>query len=385
MAEIVSRRGTSLARTQTSLGYTRPLVEDALHMAPPLSRDRLLHGASAITLSLTSFAGASATVLAWLGPVHRPLDMVIPPVMCVFFLVLLIMLVRWPHRVGLIMRVALAAALVALIAPAWFYTWQATENAGLRLIDIYPPVASLLLILMVTAMIYLPTREGVAIVVAGWLLVALPVLIYLFAHPQEIRTPRGADLLMTYGPVFVLFLVLLPVQRKLTRRIQRLVSEQVQMEAMINRDPLTRIYNRRFCQLVLQDVLTRQIPAGVIMFDMDRFKAINDTYGHPVGDRVLQRVAQRCQELLRKNECLARWGGEEFLVVVPDVDAAALHALAERLRKSIAELSIEPVALVSASVGITRMLDGDTTDALLQRVDEALYRAKKLGGNVVSS
>jgi GGDEF domain-containing protein len=65
--------------------------------------------------------------------------------------------------------------------------------------------------------------------------------------------------------------------------------------------------------------------------------------------------------------------------------AAALHALAERLRKSIAELSIEPVALVSASVGITRMLDGDTTDALLQRVDEALYRAKKLGGNVVSS
>jgi diguanylate cyclase (GGDEF)-like protein len=311
--------------------------------------------------------------------------MVIPPLMCVVFLVLLIMLLRWPHRVGLIMRVALAAALAALIAPAWFYTWQATLAPGLRLIDIYPPVAALLLALMVAAMIYLPTREGVTIVVAGWLLVALPVLIYLFAHPTELRTPRGVDLLMTYGPVFVLFLALLPVQRKLTSRIQHLVSEQVQMEAMINRDPLTRIYNRRFCTLVLQDLLGRQIPAGVIMFDMDRFKAINDTHGHPVGDRVLQRVAQRCQELLRKNECLARWGGEEFLVVVPDVDATALHALAERLRKSVDELSIEPVSLVSASVGITLVLDGDTTDTLLQRVDQALYRAKKLGGNVVSS
>jgi diguanylate cyclase (GGDEF)-like protein len=96
-------------------------------------------------------------------------------------------------------------------------------------------------------------------------------------------------------------------------------------------------------------------------------------------------VAQRCQELLRKNECLARWGGEEFLVVVPDVDATALPALAERLRTSIAELSIEPVSLVSASVGIARMIDGDTADALLQRVDEALYRAKKQGGNVVSA
>lgn len=135
---------------------------------------------------------------------------------------------------------------------------------------------------------------------------------------------------------------------------------------------------------MLEDLLIQQIPAGVIMFDMDHFKAINDTHGHPVGDRVLQRVAQRCQEMLRKNECLARWGGEEFLVVVPDVDMAALQALAERLRKSIAELSIEPVSLISASVGITVSQD-DSLESVLQRVDQALYRAKKMGGNVVTS
>jgi len=303
----------------------------------------------------------------------------------VVFLGLLIVLSRWPSRVGTVMRIALLAALAALVAPAWFYTVQATSTPGLQLIDTYPPVAPLLLVLMVMAMIHLPTRQGASVVVLGWLLVALPVLVYLFAHPEEMRSPRGADLLMTYGPVFILFVVLLPVQRGLTSKIQRLVSQQASMEAEVNRDPLTRIYNRRFCEIMLDDLLDRQVPAGVIMFDMDHFKAINDNHGHPVGDLVLQRVAERCQELLRKNECLARWGGEEFMVVVPEVGHAALQALAERLRKSIAELSIEPVAVTSASFGITLFRDGDSVGQLLQRVDQALYRAKRQGGNVVES
>jgi diguanylate cyclase (GGDEF)-like protein len=353
-------------------------------MPPTTSRESFIHSASMITLSLTSFAAGSAALIAWFEPVHRPLDLVIPPLMCVIFLGLLIMLIRRPHRVGSIMRIALMAGLAALVPPAWFYTLQATLTPGLRLIDTYPPVAALLLVLMVTAMIYLPTRQGVAMVLLGWLLVALPVLVYLFTHPQEIRTPRGADLLMTYGPVFIMFVVLLPVQRGLNSKIERMVSERARMEAIVNRDELTRIYNRRFSEFVLQDMLARQIPAGVIMFDMDDFKTINDTHGHPIGDRVLQQVAQCCQQLLRKTECLARWGGEEFLVAVPDVDTTTLHALAERLRKSIAELSIGPAQQISASVGISLIQDGDSLTGLLQRVDQALYRAKKLGGNVVA-
>lgn len=360
------------------------MPQNSRKMPLPQSRERFIHSASLITLSLTSFAGACASLIAWFGPVHRTMDMVIPPIMCVGFLALFIMQMRWPHRVGIIMRVALLLAFAALLAPAWFYTWQAAVTPGLQLIDIYPPVASLLLVLMVMSMIHLPVRLGVKVVLCGWLLVALPVLVYLFTHPLEMRTPRGADLLMTYGPVFVLLVVLLPVQRRLTSKIELLVTERAQMEAMANRDALTRLYNRRFGELVLQDMLTRRLPAGIIMFDMDRFKAINDTHGHPVGDRVLQQVAQCCQQLLRKNECLARWGGEEFLVAVPEVDAASLQALAERLRKSIAELAIDPVAQISASVGITLVQNADSVDDVLQRVDKALYRAKDLGGNVVA-
>lgn len=349
------------------------------------TRESFIHSASLITLSLTSFAAGCAGLIAWSGPVHRPLDMVIPPLVCVISLVLLAVLIRRPSRVGTIMRIALLTALASLVAPAWFYTLRAAWIPGLRLIDIYPPVAALLLVLMVMAMIYLPTRQGVAVVLLGWLLVALPVLVYLFVHPAEMNTPRGADLLMTYGPVFILFVVLLPVHRGLSSRIRQLVSEQARMEAMVNRDPLTRIYNRRFSELVLQDMLIRHSPGGVIMFDMDHFKAINDNHGHPAGDRVLQEVAQRCQNLLRKNECLARWGGDEFLIVVPDVDIAGLTTLAERLRKAIAELSLDPLPATSASLGITLLQRGDSMEDLLQRVDLALYRAKKRGGNAAAS
>jgi diguanylate cyclase (GGDEF)-like protein len=94
-------------------------------------------------------------------------------------------------------------------------------------------------------------------------------------------------------------------------------------------------------------------------------------------------VAQRCQEVLRKDECLARWGGEEFLVAVPQVEATGLQLLAERLCSAIAELRIEPVPHVAASVGIALLRPDDTLTSLMQRADQALYRAKQRGGNTV--
>ncbi|MET0290066.1 MAG: GGDEF domain-containing protein [Pseudoxanthomonas sp.] len=352
-------------------------------MLPSASRERVILGTSMATLALTALAAAVATLIPWLNPVRHTMDLIIPPLMCGVFLSLLIGLARWPRHVLGIMRTALLAALLALAAPAWFYSWQAISTPGLRLVDIYPPVAPLLLALMVMAMIYLPSRQALLVVLGSWLLVALPVLVYLLDHPQEMQTPRGNDLLMSYGPVFMLVVVVLPIQRALAGKIKHLVSEQARMEVMVNRDPLTRLYNRRFNEHVLQDLLARQAPAGVIMFDMDRFKAINDTHGHPVGDQVLQRVAQRCQQLLRQDECLARWGGEEFLLVVPGADAATLQALGERLRATIAGLSIPPVPQVGASVGLGLIQPDDTLAQLLQRVDQAMYRAKQQGGNVV--
>ncbi len=352
-------------------------------MSLPASREQLVHRASMATLASTALAGGIATLIHWTAPVRQPMDLVIPPTVCVVFVGLMLALMRHPTHVVTIMRAGLLAGLLALVAPAWFYLWQAIHVPGVQLVAIYPPVAALFLALMVMVMIFLPPRGALVVMVSGWLLVALPVLAYLFGHPAELHTPRGTDLVMAYGPVFVLVAVLLPVQRLLGGRIRHLVSEHARMEIMANRDPLTGLYNRHFGEHVLRDMLDRQAPGGVIMFDMDRFKAINDTHGHPVGDVVLQRVAHRCQELLRKDECIARWGGEEFVVAVPSVDASSLHTLAERLRAAIAELVVPPVPAISASLGVTLIDPCDGFDSLLQRVDKALYRAKQRGGNVV--
>ncbi len=347
--------------------------------------ERYLHSAVMIMLSLAMFAAGSATVIHWLSPVHRPLDMIVPPSMCAVFASLLIALMRRPHWVFGIARTSLLASGLALAAPSWFYSVQAALTPGLQLIRIFPPISSLLVVLMVMVMLFLPARYAFRVAVVGWVLIALPVLVYLFAHPLEMWTPRGRDLLMAYGPAIIMVVVLLPVQRGLTGQIARLVLERGRMETMINRDPLTRLYNRRVSEHVLQTLLAGQATAGVLMFDMDRFKAINDTHGHLVGDQVLQAVAKRCKVLLRRDECVSRWGGEEFLVIVPNVDASDLQQMAERLRLAIAGVPVEPVGQIAASFGATMTQDGDSLASVMQRVDKALYQAKKRGGNCVVS
>ena len=162
-----------------------------------------------------------------------------------------------------------------------------------------------------------------------------------------------------------------------------MASERDGIEVQLHRDPLTGVNSRLFGERVLRNVLARGGTAGLVMLDLDRFKAINDTYGHPAGDGVLRAVAATCARLLRPSECIARWGGEEFLVILPDVDAAALHGIADRLRVAIAAVPVAPVAQVTASLGTALLHPADTLDTALQRVDRALYRAKELGGNCV--
>ncbi|WP_458071907.1 diguanylate cyclase domain-containing protein [Rhodanobacter sp. BL-MT-08] len=334
-------------------------------------------------LGLAMVAAACATAIHWLSHVRQPLDLIIPPTMFVVFGALLITLIRQPRWVLAIGRCALLVSGVALVAPTWVYVAQAFLTPGLQLITILPPISSLLLILVLMVMLFFPTPQSFRIALLAWALVALPVIVYLLLHPLEMATPRGRDLLMAYGPALVLVAVLIPVQRGLAGKIERLTSERARLEIIANHDPLTHIANRRPGEQILQGLLVEGIPAGVIMFDMDRFKAINDTYGHAVGDQVLQTVAQHCDGLLRRGECVSRWGGEEFLVVVPHVDAAGLRQLAERLRSAIAALVVAPATQVTASFGIAMIEAGDNLTSVLQRADRALYEAKRQGGNGV--
>ncbi len=158
-------------------------------------------------------------------------------------------------------------------------------------------------------------------------------------------------------------------------------------------DELTGLYERRYLLAHLDELIERVnqdgLSAAVLMFDVDHFKRVNDRYGHDAGDDVLRELAARTIDSVRSVDLAARWGGEEFVVVMPETDLANAAAVAERLRLAVAN---EPFAVkasgaklgVTISIGVAAAIAGrDHRDRLLKRADDALYSAKSAGRNRV--
>jgi diguanylate cyclase (GGDEF)-like protein len=161
------------------------------------------------------------------------------------------------------------------------------------------------------------------------------------------------------------------------------------LERLAAVDPLTEAYNRRFGLARLREEFSRAVraenPLGVLLVDIDHFKAVNDTYGHLVGDRVLRGVAGACRRVVREGDVLIRYGGEEFLVLLPGAGPVDVRQVGERIRRAVAETSVEDG---DARVGVTISLGGatfrdssDSPDSLIALADRALYEAKGNGRN----
>ena len=175
----------------------------------------------------------------------------------------------------------------------------------------------------------------------------------------------------------------------LTEKHRRLEREHKELQEQSLRDALTGLYNRPY----LVDVLRREVAAaarasgtvGVIFADVDRFKAVNDTHGHALGDRVLRAVAGAFAQVLRRTDVPARFGGEEFVVMLPRPTEAGAAAVAERLRQAVKRTcrTVGGVPVnVTASFGVALAVPGDEPDApdrLLAEADAAMYEAKKTG------
>lgn len=165
------------------------------------------------------------------------------------------------------------------------------------------------------------------------------------------------------------------------------------LERLAALDPLTDAYNRRFGLVRLQEEFGRALrvdgPLGVLMVDLDHFKAVNDTYGHLVGDRMLRAVAGSIRRVSREGDVLMRYGGEEFLVVVPGAAPADLNELAERVRRAVAATEVldgERHVKVTASVGGAAYPDHEVSSAteLVEAADGALYVSKHQGRDRVT-
>jgi diguanylate cyclase (GGDEF)-like protein/PAS domain S-box-containing protein len=172
------------------------------------------------------------------------------------------------------------------------------------------------------------------------------------------------------------------------------IHERVKMEKRLRElsvtDVLTGLYNRLKFNEEIEREINRskryKLPLALIMFDIDHFKNINDTYGHQIGDNVLKEVSNLVREIIRTSDILARWGGEEFMILCPHTKNQDMKILAERLRKKIEEYPFSHGDKVTISVGASIYSHSeDNADELLKRVDKALYEAKKNGRNIVKS
>ncbi|WP_235937176.1 sensor domain-containing diguanylate cyclase [Vreelandella azerica] len=169
------------------------------------------------------------------------------------------------------------------------------------------------------------------------------------------------------------------------------ITEQQRLEDELARnaitDHLTGAYNRKRFDEEIEKTLARRRRNGVIsaliMLDIDHFKPINDTHGHDVGDDVLVALTRLLSANLRVPDLLARWGGEEFVIILPDTDLLEARHLAERLRRLIAEHSFAVIGHLTASLGVTTLQPTDNPRSCMKRLDDALYKAKFAGRNQV--
>ena len=183
------------------------------------------------------------------------------------------------------------------------------------------------------------------------------------------------------------------LRNELAGLLSRLTDQNAELERLATTDGLTGLANRRRLFERLDQEVYRARRYGtalsVILLDIDHFKRVNDSWGHAAGDRVLREVAQETQQLLRKTDLAGRYGGEEFVLLLPETDLAEAMSLAHRLNRHIARtaLALERGSSLSVTVsaGVATLFPDESGEALIQRADRALYRAKEMGRDRVEA
>ncbi len=176
-------------------------------------------------------------------------------------------------------------------------------------------------------------------------------------------------------------------QKELDKINTELVNKNIKYKELASRDHLTNLYNRhKFLNLFQSSYNTmveRENDMSLIIVDIDHFKNVNDTYGHNIGDTVIVKVSKLLIEKLRDIDMVCRWGGEEFVILLPAVNIDNAVLVAEKLRSSIEEMEIESVGKITASFGVSCVYEDDDVSSVVNRADTALYSAKELGRNRV--
>lgn len=241
--------------------------------------------------------------------------------------------------------------------------------------------------LIVGAFVMLDRRRG--LLAGAVILLVSAAIAATGAGPEILRDEASAEALLYLVRVHVfllLLLILVAAVAGLRDRLHHALVRAEMLDHWARTDMLTGLANRRAADAFLNREIASarryQRPLSVMIADIDHFKRINDTHGHNAGDAVIREVAQRFTAAAREADLVARWGGEEFLIIAPETDLDEAVHLAERCRTALAEAGIDGIR-VTATFGVTRFHSDDTLDSLVGRADRLLYRGKAEGRNRV--
>ncbi|WP_051529398.1 GGDEF domain-containing protein [Meiothermus cerbereus] len=321
-------------------------------------------------LPLGALASSLAYVLSIVNGTLNPLDAVLSPVMFVGFLLMTLLL--WRRRISIATTELMVVVLLLIYNLGNLYYFglqghlsrEGFSASALWSTIIYP-----------LAFLLLNREKAIRVSVAYYLLSVLGGLVSLLLYPPSMSALNS---IAQFYLANLAFLVLLNIYAQLRETM-------VAMEQLAHTDHLTRLTNRRGLEPLLKRELQRAERYGpsiaVLLIDLDHFKKVNDHYGHAIGDQVLREVALRLDLYLRQADTVARWGGEEFLILAPATDLAQAEQLATRLVEAVRDKPVLGDISITLSIGVSCYRARDSLESLVHRADEALYRAKALGRN----
>lgn len=253
-------------------------------------------------------------------------------------------------------------------------------------------VLAILVLVLAYGMFSLSVAQARVLAAIGFLALTLVMVWKSQVEPQ--RYPAAVELVhLAFGSIVLLGVSALSVRMgalrtRLGQQKLELQASLAQIERLATHDELTGLVNRRHMLALLHAEQQRQQRSSkamsVVLLDLDHFKQINDGFGHQAGDAVLRAFAQSAGRSLRGTDILARWGGEEFLLLLAETDSQQALAVLQRLRAELAAVSFEAVTpgrQPTFSAGLAVCAPGETVDAVIERADQALYRAKQAGRN----
>jgi diguanylate cyclase (GGDEF)-like protein/hemerythrin-like metal-binding protein len=216
-----------------------------------------------------------------------------------------------------------------------------------------------------------------------WLVRLFVILYFGVIHNLSLNNNFQANIFMILSITISSLWFALSMWLDTQKSMNDLDEKNEQLKSLALRDQLTGLANRHYFDYDIEFLLAsskrNMTPMGMLLIDLDRFKLVNDIHGHDVGDMVLKQTAEIIRNSLRASDRAYRWGGEEFLVVLPDTDHAGMVAIAEKINQNFRNSVFDVIGSITVSIGGAEYEDGEETDFWFKRVDLSLYRAKQNG------